>query len=175
MFGILYGMALGGFSLQTDEEIRFASYRSGLWFFIMSILAAIVAGLQTHCLMHAAESEYLSCTRSRRIFFRSLAVEENETRTRVLTRLPSFFVPFPALSAKIRSQSFRAILRSDVSWFDEEKNSVSCRLLEARWRYNVELIFLSFPSPQKDWSSDLFSFGSSGQSLWARGSYSRNQ
>lgn len=31
-FGILYGSALNGFSLTSDEQIRWHSYRSGLWF-----------------------------------------------------------------------------------------------------------------------------------------------
>ncbi|KAL7417152.1 ste6-like protein [Mrakia frigida] len=82
-FGILYGTALNGFSLSSDEQIRWHSYRSGLWFFVMAILAAICIAIQNHCLIRASE----------------------------------------ALTGKLRSLSFKAILRSDVAWFDDEKNS----------------------------------------------------
>lgn len=139
MFGILYGMALGGFSLPTDEQIRFASYRSGvsqLLFFLRNESATDVPPPLPRLPSRSFGSSScrswpplllpfrptVSCTPPRvsRRFSRF-----QRPNVQVLTRLlPFAFFP-PALSAKIRSQSFAAILRSDVAWFDEEKNSVS--------------------------------------------------
>ena len=114
-FGILYGGAINGFSLTSDKEIRDASYRSGLWFFIMAILAAACIAIQNHSLIRASEGE------SRSVHRRPLQC--------VLTLFCLVCLSVSsALTAKVRSLSFRAILRSDVAWFDDEKNSVSLEL-----------------------------------------------
>lgn len=43
-----------------------------------------------------------------------------------------------ALTGKLRSLSFRAIIRSDISWFDEERNSVSLEDLSSHRRTHAD-------------------------------------
>jgi ATP-binding cassette subfamily B (MDR/TAP) protein 1 len=50
-FGILYGQALTNFSLNDPAERQHESFRSGLWYFIMAILAAAAIMIQNYSLI----------------------------------------------------------------------------------------------------------------------------
>lgn len=53
-FGIVYALAIDGFSLQTAQERRHAGDRNALWFFIISILSALAIAVQNWMYNHAA-------------------------------------------------------------------------------------------------------------------------
>jgi ATP-binding cassette subfamily B (MDR/TAP) protein 1 len=81
--GIIYGLAISGFSATTNAERSYQGDRNALWFFILSILCGVCMGFQNY-------------------FFASAAA---------------------VLTAKLRSMSFKAILRQDIEYFDNEKNN----------------------------------------------------
>jgi len=53
-FGVVYSLALDGFSLQDPHERRHAGDRNALWLFVISILSAIAIGVQNWMFNDAA-------------------------------------------------------------------------------------------------------------------------
>jgi ATP-binding cassette subfamily B (MDR/TAP) protein 1 len=53
-FGVVYALALDGFSLQDPRERRHAGDRNALWFFLISILSALAIGIQNWMFNRAA-------------------------------------------------------------------------------------------------------------------------
>ncbi|KAJ8580470.1 P-loop containing nucleoside triphosphate hydrolase protein [Rhizopogon salebrosus TDB-379] len=81
--GIVFGLAISGFSSTTNSQRSYEGNRNALWFFLIAILYGVCFGLQNY-------------------FFASSAA---------------------VLTAKLRSLSFKAILRQDIEYFDNDKNS----------------------------------------------------
>jgi ATP-binding cassette subfamily B (MDR/TAP) protein 1 len=97
---ILFGESIAAFSLPMDQ-IRSASYKNGLWYFISAILSAIAIVIQNGSLSSTAET----------------------------------------LTAKLRSITFRAILRQDIAFFDEEEHatgSLTSNLSDWPQKFNGE-------------------------------------
>ncbi|KAG8917768.1 GTPase-activating protein, partial [Tulasnella sp. 417] len=82
-FGIVFGKAMDGFSLQDRHALRHEGDRNALWMFIIAILSAIAMVAQNYYFTNAAAG----------------------------------------LTEKLRSLGFRAMLRQEVGWFDEDRNS----------------------------------------------------
>ncbi|KIO30809.1 hypothetical protein M407DRAFT_68753 [Tulasnella calospora MUT 4182] len=82
-FGIVFGKAMDGFSLQDRHALRHEGDRNALWFFIIALLSAVAIATQSYYFTNAAAG----------------------------------------LTEKLRSLSFRAMLRQEIGWFDEEKHS----------------------------------------------------
>ena len=53
-FGVVYSLALSGFSLQDPHERRHAGDRNALWLFIISVLSALAIGIQNWMFNNAA-------------------------------------------------------------------------------------------------------------------------
>jgi ATP-binding cassette subfamily B (MDR/TAP) protein 1 len=81
--GIIFGLAISGFSATTNAERSYEGDRNALWFFILAILCGLFMGFQNY-------------------YFASAAA---------------------VLTAKLRSMTFKAILRQDIEYFDDEKNN----------------------------------------------------
>ena len=74
-FGVVYSLALDGFSLQDPHERRHAGDRNALWLFIISVLSAVAIGIQ-NWMYNDAASRLSAVLRERS--FRSILSQDIE-------------------------------------------------------------------------------------------------
>jgi len=174
-FGVVYSLALAGFSLQDPHERRHAGDRNALWLFIISVLSAFAIGIQNWMYNDAASR--LSAVLREKSFMAILSQdieyfdkEENNTGslTTGLSDNPQkvfglagitlgayvFIISFGGLNAKANVGSqYRPIHCHRHSWF-RHRSYFRMESFPCRHRY------VNFHIPRGDCTTDTIRFPS---------------